>query len=273
MLRDDERAAWNGFFAAAPQFAAEAIASVVDGPDPPDVLCLTVSGKRVGVELTKWVEHNQITSGKAQEFLERSYLKVVASENEPRPDHIGWVWLYPKSRIKQTDQARFRTELFLLLELENAKADPEWDNPQGASVNDFSAFPMLAKHLHSLWVHPRSKLKALVANEGWVKFEGSGGAYTPQWMVQAVLDRIHAKIVDYDQSNLHGLHSLNELYLLCYYCDEALLYNTPTEAHDFNFAELTRQVAQVVANDHGVFDKIFLFNPYERQQVVQIYPA
>jgi hypothetical protein len=115
-LRPDERTAWNGFRAAAPRFAREEIAGAGDGPDPPDVICASASGKTIGVELTRWVEHDQITNGRGREFFENSYLKIIASENEPRPDRIGWVWLHDKSqRIKPEDEMPFRNELFELL--------------------------------------------------------------------------------------------------------------------------------------------------------------
>ena len=61
MLRSDEKTAWTGFLTAAPLFADEAMVNWSDGPDPPDVLCSGVSSKAIGVELTKWVEHNQVT--------------------------------------------------------------------------------------------------------------------------------------------------------------------------------------------------------------------
>src|SRR6266513_4000898 len=85
MLRDDEREAWRGFLAAAPEFVGDAIGSAVDGPDPPDVLCVTRSGKKIGVELTKWVERGPITSGKARESFEDSYLDIIASANHAVP--------------------------------------------------------------------------------------------------------------------------------------------------------------------------------------------
>src|SRR2546429_7030586 len=84
MLRDDEREAWRGFLAAAPEFVGDAIGSAVDGPDPPDILCVTRSGKKIGVELTKWVEHGQVASGKARESFEDSYLDIIASANQDR---------------------------------------------------------------------------------------------------------------------------------------------------------------------------------------------
>jgi hypothetical protein len=133
MLRADERVAWDGFRGASPRFAGEDLAGAGDGPDPPDVLCTTTSGKRIGVELTKWVEHEQVTEGRGREFFENSYLKIIASESDPRPDRIGWVWLHDKSqRIKPEDEARFRAELFALLAKENATPEPspdEWPVP------------------------------------------------------------------------------------------------------------------------------------------------
>jgi hypothetical protein len=274
MLRPDERIAWDGFYAAHPRFAGEDISSAQDGPDPPDVICTTVSGRTVGVELTKWVNHDQVTSGRARELLQNSYLKVVGSENEPRPDRIGWVWLLvqPK-RIRPADQLQFRSELFALLTKENAKSEPEWDAPQGSPVEDFAGFPVLQKYGVGLWVYPRSRMQVIPAGYAWVMFRPNGGAYTHEWMVQAAIDRIFAKIEDYEDRKLHEQHSLSELHLLCYYCDEALLHNTPIHTIGFGFPELTIRVVQALASDHGVFDRIFIYNPYENCKVVQVYPA
>jgi hypothetical protein len=111
MLRPDEEKAWNGFLTAEPKFAGEEIVGWVPGPDPPDVLCTTVSSRTVGVELTKWVEQDYVKSGKAREKIENAYLRIVASEQEPRPDKIGWVWLDDKHRrVKQRNETQFRRE-------------------------------------------------------------------------------------------------------------------------------------------------------------------
>jgi hypothetical protein len=68
MLRPDESTAWNGFLSASPLFASDGIANWSDGPDPPDVLCMSASGKTIGVEITKWVERAQVTDGKGREL-------------------------------------------------------------------------------------------------------------------------------------------------------------------------------------------------------------
>ena len=274
MLTDDERELWKGFLAAEPGFAGENIGSAVDGPDPPDVLCVTRSGRKIGVELTKWVEHEQITAGKAQESFEDSYLQVIESANHARPNRIGWVWLNPKSRrVKPKDVGQFREELYELLARENGLSDPEWDQPQGSPVGDFSGFPVLAAYLESLWIFPRRRLEFLPTGANWIVFEGAGGAYTPAWMVQAAVGRILAKVEDYGDRNLHVLHALDELYLVCHYCDEALLYNTPVGAPGFDFAAVASKVARALEHDHGVFNRVFLFNPYQARKVFQVYPV
>ena len=274
MLRDDEREAWRGFLAAEPEFAGDPIGSAVDGPDPPDILCVTISRKKIGVELTKWVEREEVASGKALESFEESYLHIIESANHARPDRIGWVWLHPKARrVKPEDVNQFRAELYDFLARENGLTDPEWERPQGAAVQDFIGFPVLDSYLDSLWIFPRRRMQLLPAGQTWIAFESAGSADTPTWMVQAAIDRILAKTRDYEDRNLHLLHALDELHLVCHYRDEALLHDTPSHAPDFDFTAIALRVAQVLANDAEVFDRIFLFNPYEVPKVIQVYPA
>jgi hypothetical protein len=289
MLRPDESTAWTGFLAAAPQFADEDIARHDDGPDPPDVLCAGIFGKVIGVELTKWIEHDQVTEGRGRELLENSYLKIIGSESEPRPEHIGRVFLHYKSlRVKQNDALQFRTQLFDLLAHENAKPLPsfhpqfpiptgywntvrEWDTPQGAPICDFIAYPMLERYLNDVWIYPRESRTGLPVGMPWILFETPGGAYTEQWMVQAAVDRILAKITKYEHDDIRMRHALGEFDLVCFYCDEALLHNTPIHVVGFDFPQLAARVEQALAAAPRVFDRIFLFHPYEDVSVVQVY--
>jgi hypothetical protein len=173
MLRPDEVSAWTRFIAATPRFAGEDIASWVDGPDPPDVLCITASGRAVGIELTKWVEHAQVTAGAGRERLENSYLNVIRSEKEPRPARIGRAFLHDKGqRLRHQDAAGFRAQLFAFIERENAKPSQNlnfrrsipqgywntvraWETPQGAPVHDFVEYPLLEQYLKDVWILPK----------------------------------------------------------------------------------------------------------------------
>jgi hypothetical protein len=261
-----------------------------DGPDPPDVLCVSASGKTIAVELTKWVEHAQVTDGKGRELLESSYDQIIRSENEPRPDHIGFVHLHDKSlRIRKEDTSEFRAQVFDLLAAENAKPEPArpdpsspipkgywdtvryWDMPSGAPVKDFAAYPLLEKYLNDIWIFPREWLPDISAGSTWVLFEATGGSYTAEWMVQAAIDRIKAKIRKHEHDNIRSKHSLDEFDLLCFYCNEAALYNTPIHTVGFGFRELAMKVQQALAGEPRVFDGIFLFHPFEDPQTVQVY--
>jgi hypothetical protein len=92
-------------------------------------------------------------------------------------------------------------------------------------------------------------------------------------MLQAAIDRIKAKIDDYKSLNLHDKYKLDELHLLCCYCDEALLHNTPINTVGFGFIEVASRLVQMFAVNHGVFNRIFLYSPYEVRNVVRVYPA
>lgn len=296
MLRNDEKSAWNGFLTAAPGFAGEAIAKSDEGPDPPDMLCKTVSGKTIGIELTKWIDDAQITSAKGGELLERSYLKIIASQDEPRPEHIGNVFLDLKSQpkkpknahLKPKDVPGFRTQLFDFLVQENAKPEPSydpqnffpagysdtvrsWNSPQGAQVSRFSGYPMLEKYLDSLWIYPRGSHVTAPQGLPWVVFKSIGGSYTPESMVQAAVDRIQDKITMYANSDLRNKHSIDELDLLCFYCYEAFGYNSPIHAGEFGFQQAAANVKQRIATAAKVFDRIFLYHSNGEGQVVQVY--
>jgi hypothetical protein len=290
MMRPDENTAWLGFLGAAPHFAGETITAWSDGPDPPDVICSGASGKTIGVELTKWVEHTQVTTGSGRTLRENQYLRVVRSEDEPRPEHVGRVFLYDKSmKLKASEQNQFREEIFALIEHENVKSKlPElhlrpqitlqfwasirtWDTTQGAPIIDFSAYPILAKYLEKVWIHPRSSRPSLYVGQPWIHFESQGAAYSPGPMVNAAIDGIRKKIIKYGSDDIRTRHKLGEFDLLCFYCDEAMLHNTPIHVVGFGFYELAEQVKQALVMAPAVFDRIFLFHPHELAKVVQVY--
>ena len=273
MLTNEERQFWRGFLAAEPGFAGDDIGNAVDGPDPPDVLCATRSGKKIGVELASWNEHEHVKWRKTRKAFENGYLRLIESANHARPDRIGWVWLHPKRRqVKPQEVSQFREELYEFLARENSLSDPEWDQPLGAAVQNFIGFPVIADYLDSLWIFPRRKLESLQPRQDWIKFENSGAISAPSWILGAVVDRILAKIADYEDRNLHVRHALDELHLVCRYSEQALSADVAPGASRFDFAAFALRVARALANEHGVFNRVFLFNPNEAQKVLQVYP-
>jgi hypothetical protein len=290
MLRNDERTAWVGFLTSAPNFAGEPIADWIDGPDPPDVACTTSPGRKLGVELTKWVQSAQIKSGKDRQRLEQIYLGMVGSENQPRPEHLGRVHLYPKSKtVGAKDEAGFRDQLFNMLKVENAKPNPgpldpnasipsnywnnvqHWNTQQGEPVSDFTGYPLLKKYLNKLWIYPRRFHHELFADGAWVGFDLPGEHYSTECMEWAAIHNIRKKIKMYQNRGIPAQHCLNEFNLICYYCDEALFHNTPTTSLGVDFSGLATGVEKALASEASVFDRIFLFHPYEAKKSMQVY--
>jgi hypothetical protein len=115
-------------------------------------------------------------------------------------------------------------------------------------VQNFAGFPTVADYLDSVWIFPRRELANLPLGQNWIKFESSGAVSAPSWILGAVVDRILAKIADYEHRSLHALLA-----------DLILRYS--------------RCVGRALANEHGIFNGIFLFNPYEAQKVLQVYPS
>jgi hypothetical protein len=272
-LRPAELLAWNGFLATEPNFAGESIVEWRPGPDPPDVICQSVSKRVIGVELTTWVEHSQLTRGKTRERLERQYLEILKSESEPCPKNIGMVWLLPTGRrVKPEDVAQFRRETYSFMNQQNDLEEPKWGYLQGAPVNEFSTFPMLKKYMASFWIYSKKQMP-LFDGAQWLTFRAHGGAYTPTTMVEAALERVFDKIDYYQNLDLRGQHAIQELDLICHYDDNALFHNTSIHGLGFGYPEIAKEVAQGLAEGQSVFDKIFLYNPWETPQVIQVYPS
>ena len=167
------------------------------------VLCTSASRKTIGVEVTKWVKHDQVTDGKGRDLLETSYLKIIGSENEPRPDRIGRGRFGRQiDAVKQEDASDLRTQLFELLAVENAMPEPSpkgrqappvavpyWNTPQGAPVRDFAVFPTL-KSTSLTYGYSHVKDSSASRQRALGGFELRGGAYTSESMVKAAIDRI-----------------------------------------------------------------------------------
>ena len=270
-LKDSDRELWRGFLAAEPRFADDDIGSALDGDDQPDVLCVTRSGKKIGVELASWAEGDHVTWRRGWESFRDSYFQILASSTHSKPSRIGWVWLHPKhQQIQPEDVQAFREELYEFLAIENSLQEPEWEHPQGAAIHDFHGFPMIGKYLESLWIFPRRKVKELAAGQNWIGLESGGGAYIPSWMLQTAMDRILTKINAYEEQNQDLFRGLDEVHLVCECSDLALFASNP-EFRSFDFGAFAARLARVLASNHGIFNRIFLFNPYDARKVVQVY--
>src|SRR5207245_6645632 len=130
---------FDSFLKTYPDFAGEPIQEwnvvnewyakreLVPPPKPfderPDVIALTASGKRIGVELKSWVNREQITEARKQERIQENILKAIGEQPRNKSQQIGFVWLSAKqARFDAHDAADFRHQMFALIE----EVDKQW---------------------------------------------------------------------------------------------------------------------------------------------------
>jgi hypothetical protein len=133
--RAEEHRVFTAFLAAAPLFAGS---SVFDwrqpSKDPPDIECDLADGRKIGVELTSWLDESQIGSEKRVESVESSFRDAIQPEPPNQTEHIQFVWLTPKRRMVPADGAPFRAEFLTLIE----EIDKRWESePIGSHPKAF----------------------------------------------------------------------------------------------------------------------------------------
>ena len=273
--RAEEKAVFEGFLSAAPTFAGVEVKKWSQPTnDPPDIEAEMVDGRTVGVELTSWLDESQIGRRKKIEFVELSFRDAIQPEPPNETAHIFLLWMAPKRQMAMADKRAFRTELLALTEEidERWESEPDWQSPQGFLWMDFTRYLTLAKYLASVDVHPRIRSVASTMRQGglhWLTFPARDGAYSPDWMVDALCEVVGAKIAKYATKPA----GTDEFHLLVHY-DKAFVYNTPVHGIDFGYSEAVQAAAARIGGTVGVFDEIFVYVPVtEGRRVFRLYPA
>jgi hypothetical protein len=270
----NEKLIFDSFLKACPDFANEPIQEwdVVDewyakralAPPAqpfdkrPDIIAVTASGRKMGVELKSWVNRGQIAEARKQERIQENILDAIG---KPQPlnqtKHIGYVWLDAKQvRFEARDAADFRHQMFALIE----EVDGRWSNEPDSeqeSVNDLGGFPTLEKYLQGLLFHHASRERLDV---GWIQFPSPGGFYSPNEMRETLRSSLIAHRSDQRYKDLRKHVGLDEVYLLIHYDFKAFAYNTPFDAPDFGFKEAADLASNWLGGDGGYFNRVFLFH-------------
>jgi hypothetical protein len=278
-----ERQIFEAFLRAAPDFAGEALQDWKHpATDPPDILCTTISGRIIGVELGEWLSEDQMREAKGLESIQTSILEAIGEQPDNASQNIYYVWLHPRARarVKPADALAFRQEIFKVVSDVDLRWDQEeeWQSSQGCFVQDFAAYPTLAKYLQSLTFFPRRQCRPDGAIERtwppgvpWLTFRAPGGAYSEVAMVEALCALLAKKSEKYEAKPPQA--QMDDFYLLIHY-NQALLYNTPVETLRFKFADAARAGTAFIADDPGIFNKIFLLLAIEPgERVFQLYPG
>jgi hypothetical protein len=222
----------------------------------PDVIAITTSGKKIGIELKSWINQSQIRPAKNQEDFRQQILKVVGRPpNETK--HVGCVRLWPKkARFVDSDVAKFQQELFALIHEKDDdwSGKPDWNQQLMEPINDLSRFPTLQEYLNGVEIHPRPRFTT-----EWIQVLGRGGAYFPEDMLSTLSTALKSHVRD-DRYNeeLRNQAGLDELYLLFHYDSRGFTYNTPFAGPNAGFQEAAEFASKVLAGNGGFFDRVFL---------------
>ena len=226
----------------------------------PDIIALTTSGKKIGIELKSWVNQEQIAEARERERIQDDILKAIGKQPPNQTQNIGYVWLSPKHvRFDVRDAADFRDQLFRLI----ARVDNDWSRKPGfeqtcsGDVDRFEEFPLLKKYLHRIRFRPATRSRGTVR---WIRFPDASRHYSPAEMLETLESSLLSHRHDERYKDLRAQAGLDEVYLLIHYDFKAFAYNTPFDAPNFGFKEAATFASQVVDGDGNFFDRIFLFH-------------
>ncbi len=240
----------------------------------PDIIALTKSGKKIGIELKSWVNREQITEARTEERRRENILEAIGEQPPNKTKHIGYVWLFPKQiRFEPRDARHFREQLFALIEqMDNAwsqKPDYQPNSSDDDDVSDFVGFPLLEKYLEGVRFAPLPYFET-----DWIDFPSPGGAYSPNEMLETLTSSLSAHKTDERYRDLRKHVDLDEVYLLVHYDFKAFAYNTPFDAPNFGFEKAAEFASSVLDGDGGNFDRIFLFHfLWGQEEAYRIFPT
>lgn len=148
----EEHAIFGAFIKIFPAFADEKITEwSLSKCDPPDVICTTTSGRRVGVEISQWAREGEMKAGKLREEKERKLLDAVGVPQPVNMSKNFWLAVFfprAKVNIRPSDHPMFRQSLDRLFE----HVDATWPTEHRGRYNsaDLNRFPPLDKYLEQV---------------------------------------------------------------------------------------------------------------------------
>lgn len=222
----------------------------------PDILAVTTSGKRIGIELKSWINRDQIEKARRRERIQERILEAIGVQPPNETRSISHIWLRPKEvRFDARDAVNFRAELFRLID-ETDREDAKFGQRQKDMV-DFTTYPVLDKYLGGVRFFLSSKRRF---TKRWIRFPSSGGHYSPNEMLETLTRALLAHRSDKRYKDLRAHLGLDEVYLLVHYDFKAFAYNTPFDAPGSGFKEVASFARKVLGGDGGYFDRVFLFH-------------
>jgi hypothetical protein len=166
---NEEEVLLEAFYAANPDFAGEALAGppeqTVAGFDPPDVMCITASGKRVGIEVCQWAPQNAMADGNLREQADEKVLEAIGPQPLNNSQHFSLVVFRSRtnSHLLANEHGVFRKAMFDLIEYVNGAWPTIRRHAQPHPFRDLGKFRPLNNHLEDVtFCPPNGALDAAV---------------------------------------------------------------------------------------------------------------
>jgi len=265
--------------------------------DPPDFISTLQDGKRVGLELTCWLDKVQTREAKWRGRIRQQLLEIVECQNLPRPKNYSVAVIMPKwgKVISQSHSDGVRSEFHAVAQ----RIDATWEElrakhwaPLGpkqkfdyeAHQNELGPYPILSRYVKSIWFSEGSGTETLSAERSWVSTESDGGFYEPRAAIGALRIVVEQKLNRFNKARTKahlGALDLCELYLLVYAHPELFASNTPYQDGSqmmISPTEGLREAAETslrgISEMESPFRGIFLFYPlWNSRWLAQIWPT
>jgi len=164
----EEHALFHAFMKVCPGFADEEVSEwSLAECDPPDVLCITASGRRVGVEICQWANEGEMKAGKSREEKERKLRDAIGVPQPFNTSKNFWLAVFfprAKVNIMPSEYSAFRQSLLQLID----HVDATWPTEhrgRNYCFSELNRFPPLDKHLEQVRFVPG---KALTSDMDWI---------------------------------------------------------------------------------------------------------
>jgi hypothetical protein len=270
-----ERAAFEAFLTAVPEFRRQVAGWTQPDEEFPDVRVKLTDGTVVEFELGEWLEPKQMGAAKRREELETWLIEAMNPRPRNETKHIRFVSMEPRHetpRWEERDGAAFRNEMMRLI----AEIDGRWETERSWSVRyyfsqrDFKKYPVLDRYLESVlfgWAEVNGVKETPFPDELWLDTAPTGGTYDPV----TSLDALEAVLID----KLSKYGSLRKGSQLIIHYSQGWVYNTPFRSLQVEtFRDVARLVARALAGRTFPFEKVYLLNAVEapRPEAFLVYP-